>query len=98
MAPDAAAALAKLGQREDFVSDEDLVFARLSGSYLNGSALRRRVPRVAVARPKTPLQPIRLVRGIPLGDPAEPELGSLPIPHPLAYLASIFGQELIEVG
>jgi hypothetical protein len=31
-----------LGQREDFVSDEDLVLVWLWGSYLDGSALRRR--------------------------------------------------------
>jgi integrase len=42
MAPDVASALAKLGQRRDFVSDEDLVFVGLWGSYLDGSALRRR--------------------------------------------------------
>ncbi len=42
MAPDVAAALAKLGQRRDFVSDEDLVFVGVRGSYLDGSALRRR--------------------------------------------------------
>jgi integrase len=42
MAPDVASALAKLGQREDFVGEEDLVFAGQWGSYLDGSALRRR--------------------------------------------------------
>jgi integrase len=42
MAPDVASALAKLGQRQDFVSDEDLVFVGHRGSYLDGSALRRR--------------------------------------------------------
>ena len=42
MAPDVASALAKLGQRRDFISNEDLVFVGLWGSYLDGSALRRR--------------------------------------------------------
>jgi len=49
MAPDVAAALAKLGQREDFGSVEDLVFVGLWGSYLDGSALRRRYD-VAIKR------------------------------------------------
>lgn len=42
MAPDVAAVLAKLSQRQDFVSDEDLVFVGPWGSYLDGSAIRRR--------------------------------------------------------
>jgi len=42
MAPDVASALAQLGQRKDFVGDDDLVFASETGSYLDGSALRRR--------------------------------------------------------
>ncbi len=42
MAPDVAAALANFGQRRDFVSGEDLVFVGVRGSYLDGSALRRR--------------------------------------------------------
>jgi len=42
MAPDVASALAQLGQREDWVGDDDLVFAGELGRYLDGSALRRR--------------------------------------------------------
>lgn len=42
MAPDVAEALGKLGQREHFTSDDDLVFPGESGGYLDGSALRRR--------------------------------------------------------
>ncbi len=42
MAPDVAEVLAKLGQREHFTSDDDLVFISDCGSYLDGSALRRR--------------------------------------------------------
>ncbi len=42
MAPDVAEALAKLGAREYFTDEDDLVFAGDSGSFLDGSALRRR--------------------------------------------------------
>jgi integrase len=42
MAPDAAAALARLGQRELFTGDDDLVFVGVAGGFLDGSALRRR--------------------------------------------------------
>jgi integrase len=42
MAPDVASALAELGARLDWVGDDDLVFAGDTGSYLDGSALRRR--------------------------------------------------------
>jgi integrase len=42
MAPDVASALAQLGRREDWVSDDDLVFAGETGGYLDGSALRQR--------------------------------------------------------
>jgi integrase len=42
MAPDVAAALAKLGNRPEFVGDDDLVFIGRSGSYVDASALRRR--------------------------------------------------------
>jgi integrase len=41
MAPDVAWALAQLGRRENWVGDDDLVFASEGGSYLDGSALRR---------------------------------------------------------
>jgi integrase len=42
LAPDVASALAKLGDREHWVGDDDLVFAGQLGGYLDGSALRRR--------------------------------------------------------
>lgn len=42
MAPDVAAALARLGTRRWWTSDDDLVFVGESGGYLDGSALRRR--------------------------------------------------------
>ncbi len=42
MAPDVGRALAKLGQREDSTSDDDLVFLGDWGGYVDGSALRRR--------------------------------------------------------
>jgi integrase len=42
MAPDVAGALAKLGRRVDWVGEDDLVFAGVTGSFLDGSALRRR--------------------------------------------------------
>jgi integrase len=42
MAPDAASALARLGQRELFTGGDDLVFVGVAGGFLDGSALRRR--------------------------------------------------------
>jgi integrase len=42
MAPGVASALARLGDRENWVGDDDLVFVGTAGSYLDGSALRRR--------------------------------------------------------
>jgi integrase len=42
LAPDVAAALARLGSREHFVGDDDLVFVGATGSFSDGSALRRR--------------------------------------------------------
>ena len=42
MAPDVASALAQLSRRSDWVGDDDLVFAGELGSYLDGSAMRRR--------------------------------------------------------
>ncbi|HET9719262.1 MAG TPA: site-specific integrase [Solirubrobacteraceae bacterium] len=42
MAPDVSEALARLGQREFWTGDDDLVFAGDTGSHLDGSALRRR--------------------------------------------------------
>lgn len=42
LAPPVAEALAKLGQRERWTGDDDLVFVGQAGSYLDGRALRRR--------------------------------------------------------
>ena len=42
LAPDVASALASLGRREHWTSDDDLVFAGDAGGFLDGSALRRR--------------------------------------------------------
>jgi integrase len=55
MVPQVAEALAKLGQRDHFTAEGDLVFT-ISGEYLDGSDLRRRyVGAVAAAK----LRPIR---------------------------------------
>jgi len=45
MAPDVASALARLGRREHWVDDDDLVFPGGGGGYLDGSAMRRRCRR-----------------------------------------------------
>jgi integrase len=42
MVPDVAAALARVGQREHFVDDQDPVFVGPGGGHLDASALRRR--------------------------------------------------------
>jgi integrase len=42
LAPDVAKALAQLGDRVDWVGDDDLVFVGEAGGYVDGSALRRR--------------------------------------------------------
>jgi integrase len=42
LAPEVARALARLGERELLVGEDDLVFIGEAGSYLDGSALRRR--------------------------------------------------------
>jgi integrase len=42
LAPDVASALARLGGREHWLGEDDLVFAGAAGGYLDGSALRRR--------------------------------------------------------
>jgi integrase len=42
VAPDVATALAQLGRRDNWLGDDDLVFAGDAGGYLDGSALRRR--------------------------------------------------------
>jgi integrase len=41
LAPDVASALARLGGREHWLGEDDLVFAGAAGGYLDGSALRR---------------------------------------------------------
>jgi integrase len=56
MAPDVAAALARLGRRRDWVGEDDLVFVGETGSYVDGSALRRRY-KEALARAS--LRPLR---------------------------------------
>jgi integrase len=56
MAPDVASALAELGRRENWVGDDDLVFAGELGRYLDSSALRRRY-KDALGR--TGLRPVR---------------------------------------
>jgi integrase len=48
LAPEVASALARLGQRERWTGDDDLVFPGVTGSYLDASALYRRF--VAAAR------------------------------------------------
>jgi integrase len=42
LAPDVATALAQLGRRQNWVGDDDLVFAGEGGDHLDASALRRR--------------------------------------------------------
>ena len=56
LAPDVAKVLAQLSRRELFTDDDDLVFAGETGSYLDGSALRRRY-KVALAEAR--LRPLR---------------------------------------
>ncbi len=56
MAPDIGEALARLGQREHWTGDDDLVFCGEAGGYLDGSALRRRY---AAALVRAGLRPLR---------------------------------------
>jgi integrase len=56
LAPDAASALARLGDRDHWIGEDDLVFAGETGGYLDGSALRRRY-KVALAA--AALRPLR---------------------------------------
>ena len=56
LAPDAAAALASLGQRKDWVGDADLVFVGETGGHLDGSALRRRYKAALSAAGLRPLR------------------------------------------
>jgi integrase len=54
--PQTAAALARLLQRSNFVSDDDLIFVRPTGGFLDRSALRRRYKH---AQAEVHLRPIR---------------------------------------
>jgi integrase len=56
MAPDVATTLASLAQRQNWTGDDDLVFAGAAGSYLDGSALRRRY---ATTLARAALRPLR---------------------------------------
>ena len=56
MAPEVAKALAKLANRKLFIGDDDLVFVGETGSYLDGSALRRRYKQALV---RAALRPLR---------------------------------------
>jgi integrase len=56
LAGDVAAALARLGRRADWVGVDDLVFAGVAGSYLDGSALRRRYKQALSAAGLRPLR------------------------------------------
>jgi integrase len=56
MAPDVAAALARLVHRDRLPSDDNLVFTGSEGQYLDGSALRRRY---AAALQRAGLRPLR---------------------------------------
>ena len=56
MAPRVAEVLARLGQREFFTDDDDIVFAGITGGYLDGSALSKRY-RAALRR--AGLRPLR---------------------------------------
>jgi integrase len=56
MVPEVAAALARLAEREWSIGDDELVFPGELGTYLDGSALRRRF---VAARARAGLRPIR---------------------------------------
>jgi hypothetical protein len=56
LAPDVATSLARLGRREDWIGDDDLVFVGATGGYLDGSVLRRRY-KAALA--EAALRPLR---------------------------------------
>ncbi|HEV2973716.1 MAG TPA: site-specific integrase [Solirubrobacteraceae bacterium] len=56
LAPEVAQALAKLSQRKRFTGEDDLVFASAVGSYLDGSALRRRYKDALEAAALRPLR------------------------------------------
>ena len=56
LAPDVATALAQLGRREHWLAEDDLVFVGEAGSYLDGSALRRRYKAALAAAGLRPLR------------------------------------------
>jgi integrase len=56
MVEDVASALARLSQREQFTTPDDVVFPGINGGYLDDSALRRRYK---VAQRKAGLRPLR---------------------------------------
>jgi integrase len=56
MAPAVAAALAPLSRREHRTGDDDLVFAGVTGGFLDGSALRRRYKAALAAAGLRPLR------------------------------------------
>jgi integrase len=56
LAPDVAKALAQLGRREHWTGDDDLVFCGIAGSFLDGSALRRRYKLALAAAGLRPLR------------------------------------------
>ena len=56
LAPDVASTLAQLGRREHWIGEDDLVFASELGTYLDGSALRRRYK---AALDRAALRPLR---------------------------------------
>ena len=56
LAPEVASALAKLADRDRWTGDDDLVFVGVLGSYLDGSALRRRFD---VAVKEAGIRPLR---------------------------------------
>ncbi len=56
LAPDVARTLAQLGSRARFTGEDDLVFVGETGSYLDGSALRRRY---TLALKRAQLRPLR---------------------------------------
>jgi integrase len=56
LAPDVATALAHLGRRENWVGDDDIVFAGEGGDHLDASALRRRYKAALAAAGLRPLR------------------------------------------
>ncbi len=56
MAPDVASSIAQLGRREHWTGDDDVVFVGEAGSYLDGSALRRRYKAALVRGGLRPLR------------------------------------------